>query len=60
MPDGPTSTREEQAAFDAAFEKFYDVDWRISFGNKSVAIHNCATVYNYVQEMLAEIIDNEM
>ena len=58
MPDMPNSTPEQQAALEAAFEKFYNTDWTISFGDKSVVIHNEATVYNYIHDMLTELIDS--
>ena len=38
-------------------DNFYKTDWHISFGNRSVVIHNEATVYNYVTGMLKELID---
>lgn len=60
MPYGPNDTPEQQAALDAAFEKFYCVDWRISFGTKSVTLHNCATVYNNIHDMLADILEEEI
>lgn len=43
---------------DAAMEKFYDTDWHISFGNKSVVIHNEATVYGCITDMLETYINN--
>ncbi len=60
MPSGPNSTPEQQAALDAAFDKFYSTDWRVSFGNKSVKLHNCALVYNGIEELLIDVLDEEI
>lgn len=58
MPDGPNGTSEEQAAFDKAWEKFYETPFTISFGGKSVTIANEATIYNGIVDTLKDLIDN--
>lgn len=58
VPDGPNSTPEQEAAFEAAMNDFYELDWTISFGGRSVTIHNEATVYNGVFDLLSEYIDD--
>lgn len=58
MPDGPNSTPEQEAAFEAAMNDFYELDWTISFGGHSVTLHNDATVYNGVFDLLSEYIDD--
>ena len=59
MPaDMPNCTEEQQAAYDAAWEAFYESDWTIMFGGKAVTIHNEATIYNGILDTLNELIDN--
>lgn len=58
MPDGPNSTPEQEAAFEAAMNDFYELDWTISFGGHSVTLHNDVTVYNGVFDLLSEYIDD--
>lgn len=56
LPDGPTSTEEEQAAYDEAFEQFYDTDWHIQFGELSITIGNEAIIYNGICDTLQELV----
>ena len=42
---------------DEDWDKFYDSDWSISFGGKTVTIHNGAAVYNSMCDVLDECID---
>jgi hypothetical protein len=58
MPDMPNETHEQQAAFDKAWEKFYETDFIISFGDRGVVIANEATIYNGIVDTLKELIDN--
>ena len=39
------------------WDKLYDSDWSISFGGKTVTIHNGAVVYNSMCDALDECID---
>lgn len=49
MPKADSSNEE--------WDKFYDHDWSISFGGKTVHIHNEATIYNSMCDALDEYID---
>ena len=49
LPDNDSS--------DEDWDKFYDSDWSISFGGKTVTIHNGAVVYNSMCDALDECID---
>ena len=40
------------------WDEFYDLDWTIMFGGKAVTIHNEATVYNGILDMLKDFVDN--
>ena len=42
---------------DEDWDKFYSCDWSISFGGKTVTIHNGATVYNSICDALSEYIE---
>lgn len=57
LPDMPNDTPEEQKAFDEAWDKFYDFKWVISFGGKTIAIDNEATIYNGITDAIKEFID---
>lgn len=39
-------------------DKFYSCDWSISFGGKTVTIHNGATIYNSIRDALSEYIED--
>ena len=56
LPDGQNSTEEEQAAYDEAFEQFYDTDWHIQFGELNITISNEAIIYNGICDTLQELI----
>ena len=56
LPDGPTDTEEERAAYDEAFDQFYDTDWHIQFGELSITIGNEALIYNGICNALQELI----
>jgi len=56
--DLPNATYEQQAIYDEKMQQFYDTDWFIQFGEHKVTISNEATVYNYIVEMLQELIEN--
>lgn len=56
LPDGPNETKEQQEAMDEAFERFYDQEWTIQFGELKVTIGNDAIMYNGICDTLAELI----
>lgn len=58
FPNMPNNTPALQVKYDEAMQQFYDTDWHISFGNRSVVVHNEATVFNYILDMLVDTIDN--
>lgn len=41
-----------------AWDAFYDLKWTITFGNHSVTIGNEATIYNAMQDFLADFVEN--
>lgn len=57
FPDLPNDTPENQARFDEAWDKFYEMPWTITFNGKSVTIENDATIYNGIEGTLSEIVN---
>ena len=47
-------------ALDNAWDKFYETDWLIGFGDMLIKFPNGATIYNYITEFLADYIQNEL
>ena len=40
-------------------EKFYNTEWTISFGNKSVTLPNCAEVFQGIEQVLFDYMEEE-
>ena len=61
VPQEPGETNEEhmaiEKAYDEAMDKFYRTKWTIGFGDRTITIENEATVYNYITDMLEELIE---
>lgn len=55
MPNLPSDTPDD--TYDMAWEKFYETDFVISFGDRSVVIKNEATVWQGIVDTLEEMID---
>lgn len=55
--DMPNATPAQQADFEHAMEKFYNMEWVICFGTAQVIINNEATIYNGMLDVLSELID---
>lgn len=56
VPTGPTNTPEQQAIFDAAYDRFDNMSWRISFGPKSVTIDNSIAVYDSIYGLIDALL----
>ena len=40
-------------------EEFYNTDWTISFGEKSVTLPNCAEVFQGIEQVLFDYMETE-
>jgi len=40
-------------------EDFYDTQWEISFGDKSVTLPNCAEVFQGIEQVLFDYMEEE-
>ena len=40
-------------------EDFYDTQWEISFGDKSVTLPNCAEVFQGIEQVLVDYMEEE-
>ena len=57
IPQNANGTEEQRAAYDAAMEKFYSLEWTISISGKSIKINNEAVIYNALLASLEELIE---
>ena len=60
-PEQPGETNEEhmaiEKAYDEAMDKFYRTKWTIGFGDRMITLENEATIYNYITDLLEELIE---
>lgn len=40
-------------------EEFYNTSWKISFGEKTVTLPNCAEVFQAVEQVIADYMEEE-
>lgn len=57
FPQEANGSEEQRAAYDAAMEQYYSMEWTISIGGKSVAIKNEAVIHMAILSSLEELVE---